>query len=180
MIQYTWYETNSTKILLAGDESGLRYLLFEKSGMCQNGNAPQTHWTHNAQAFPKVREQLDEYFAGTRETFDVQLAPAGTDFQKRVWRELEEIPYGQTVSYADIATRIGSPKAVRAVGSANGKNPISIIIPCHRVIGSDGRLAGYGGGLSTKVKLLEREGLSVDTQQQVATSRSLVSVSSPV
>jgi methylated-DNA-[protein]-cysteine S-methyltransferase len=96
------------------------------------------------------RKQLDEYFKGERREFFLNLQPAGTDFQKSVWRQLEKIPYGKTTSYAEIAALIGKPNASRAVGSANGKNPIAIIIPCHRVIGSDGTLTGYGGGLWRK------------------------------
>ncbi len=102
--------------------------------------------------------QLDEYFNGNRQTFALNLEPDGTDFQKSVWQELLTIPYGQTVSYLDIAQALGNEKAIRAVGGANGKNPISIIIPCHRVIGSDGSLTGYGGGLWRKEWLLRHEG----------------------
>ena len=105
--------------------------------------------------------QLDEYFAGKRKEFDVPLLFVGTDFQKKVWNELLNIPYGQTVSYGDMARRIGMPKSVRAVANANGANAISIFAPCHRVIGSDGSLTGYGGGLAAKKMLLELEsGLS--------------------
>ncbi|MBN1874809.1 MAG: methylated-DNA--[protein]-cysteine S-methyltransferase [Anaerolineae bacterium] len=103
--------------------------------------------------------QLAEYFSGTRTMFDVPLAPEGTDFQKMVWQELRNIPYGQTASYGDIANSIGKPKASRAVGAANGKNPIPIIVPCHRIIGSNGKLTGYGGGLWRKEWLLKHEGI---------------------
>ncbi len=102
--------------------------------------------------------QFDEYFAGERREFILPLAPAGTDFQQRVWQQLTTIPFGQTVSYLDIAAALGNEKAVRAVGLANGRNPISLIIPCHRVIGSDGTLTGYGGGLWRKEWLLKHEG----------------------
>lgn len=102
--------------------------------------------------------ELGEYFAGVRREFDVPLAPQGTPFQERVWAALLEVGYGRTATYADIARAIGSPKSVRAVGLANGRNPIPIIIPCHRIIGSDGSLTGYGGGLEIKRKLLELEG----------------------
>ena len=102
--------------------------------------------------------QLEEYFAGRRRQFDLPLDLHGTEFQKRCWQELLKIPYGETRSYADVARAIGNPSAVRAVGLANGQNPIAIIVPCHRVIGSDGSLTGYGGGLETKRKLLELEG----------------------
>ncbi len=105
----------------------------------------------------KTAAQLDEYFAGKRKEFDIPLLFVGTDFQKKVWDELLSIPYGQTVSYGEMARRIGMPKSVRAVANANGANAISILAPCHRVIGSDGSLTGYGGGLAAKKMLLELE-----------------------
>jgi len=101
--------------------------------------------------------QLEEYFSGKRKVFDIKVNPEGTDFRKCVWNELLKIPYGETVSYGEIAERIGNPKSVRAVGLANGSNTISIIIPCHRVIGKNGNLVGYGGGLQNKRFLLELE-----------------------
>ncbi len=106
----------------------------------------------------RVRRALERYFAGERLDFDLDVAPAGTPFQRRVWRALQEIPYGRTLSYGELARRIGAPRAVRAVGRANGSNPIPIVIPCHRVIGADGTLTGYGGGLEKKRALLELEG----------------------
>ena len=105
----------------------------------------------------EARRQLVEYFAGSRQSFDLPLAARGTPFQQRVWQQLRAIPYGETISYAELARRIGSPTAVRAVGAANGRNPIAIIVPCHRVIGSDGTLTGYAGGLDAKRTLLELE-----------------------
>jgi methylated-DNA-[protein]-cysteine S-methyltransferase len=102
-------------------------------------------------------KQIDEYFQGNRKTFSLNLIMQGTDFQKSVWRQLRKIPYGTTASYGEVAVAIGNPTACRAVGSANGKNPISIIVPCHRVIGSDGTLTGYGGGLWRKEWLLKHE-----------------------
>ena len=102
-------------------------------------------------------KQIDEYFKGNRSKFLLNLDPAGTKFQRSVWRQLEKIPFGEVVSYGQIAEAIGNPRACRAVGNANGKNPISIIIPCHRVIGSDGRLTGYGGGLWRKEWLIKHE-----------------------
>jgi methylated-DNA-[protein]-cysteine S-methyltransferase len=101
--------------------------------------------------------ELDEYFAATRTSFDVEVAPTGTDFQVRVWAALRTIPYGTTTSYGELARQVGNPRASRAVGLANGRNPIAIIIPCHRVIGADGSLTGYGGGLPTKRHLLALE-----------------------
>jgi methylated-DNA-[protein]-cysteine S-methyltransferase len=104
-----------------------------------------------------ARGQLEDYFAGRRQDFDLPLVPAGTAFQRAVWDELLRIPFGATTSYGQVAERLGRPRAVRAVGAANGRNPIAIIVPCHRVIGSDGRLTGYGGGLPTKQWLLAHE-----------------------
>ena len=103
-------------------------------------------------------EQLAEYFRGTRRRFELPLAPRGTDFQRRVWQALAEIPYGETRSYGEIARVIGRPRAVRAVGAANGRNPLPIVVPCHRVIGSDGSLTGFAWGLAAKICLLELEG----------------------
>lgn len=106
----------------------------------------------------RVAAQLEEYFAGTRTTFDLPLEPGGTDFQLSVWELLRKIPYGVTTSYGELARRLGDPKATRAVGAANGANPIPIIVPCHRVVGSKGELTGFGGGLDRKRWLLEHEG----------------------
>jgi methylated-DNA-[protein]-cysteine S-methyltransferase len=110
-------------------------------------------------ALRTVAAQLAEYFAGRRKTFECEVAPHGTPFQRQVWAELQRIPYGSTISYAQLARRVGNPAAFRAVGSANGANPIAIVIPCHRVIASDGSLGGFGGGLPTKDKLLQLEGV---------------------
>ena len=101
--------------------------------------------------------QLREYFAGERTAFDLPLAPDGTDFQRRVWEQLRLIPYGTTVSYGELARRLGAPSASRAVGAANGRNPIAIVVPCHRVIGADGSLTGFGGGMDAKRVLLDLE-----------------------
>jgi methylated-DNA-[protein]-cysteine S-methyltransferase len=111
----------------------------------------------DATPFPILIDQLQEYFAGERKEFDVPLSPQGTTFQRVVWAHLRDIPYGQTISYGELAKRIRSPKACRAVGLANGKNPISIIVPCHRVIGANGKLTGYGGGIENKQILLDLE-----------------------
>ena len=107
----------------------------------------------------RAAEQVSAFLAGTRRSFDLGLAPAGTAFQRRVWRALQEIPYGTTISYGTVAARIDQPRAAQAVGRANGANPIPIVIPCHRVIGADGSLTGYGGGLAVKEKLLQLEGV---------------------
>jgi methylated-DNA-[protein]-cysteine S-methyltransferase len=121
---------------------------------------------------PVIREalrQLAEYFAGDRQDFDLPLAPEGTAFQRTVWRALAEIPYGETRSYGQIAHAIGKPAAVRAVGAANGSNPLAIIVPCHRVIGSSGRLVGYGGGLPMKRMLLDLEAEHAERLRKAAT-----------
>ena len=111
----------------------------------------------------ETERQLGEYFAGTRNQFDLPLEPTGTEFQKKVWRALQEIPFGQTRSYLDLAKSIGSAKAVRAVGAANGKNPLSIVVPCHRVVGANGTLTGFAGGLEAKAKLLALEARNVSS-----------------
>ena len=127
--------------------------------------AIETFGELDAEPFAAVADQLAEYFAGRRTEFDLPLASGGTPFQRTVWAALREIPYGETITYAELAQRIGRPTASRAVGLANGKNPISIIVPCHRVIGSSGDLTGYGGGLARKRHLLdfERGGALFDT-----------------
>jgi methylated-DNA-[protein]-cysteine S-methyltransferase len=111
-----------------------------------------------------ARAQLESYFAGERTTFDLPIAPQGTEFQRQVWTALRAIPFGGTISYGELARRIGDPKAMRAVGSANGRNPIPIIVPCHRVIGADGSLTGFGGGLDRKRWLLAHEGAAVELE----------------
>jgi methylated-DNA-[protein]-cysteine S-methyltransferase len=118
--------------------------------------------------FTVAREQLDAYFAGELSDFDLPLAPHGTPFQRRVWDELTRIPFGETISYSELARRLGDPKLVRAVGLANGRNPIAIVIPCHRVIGADGSLVGYGGGLDRKRWLLDHEAVASGRQLNLA------------
>jgi methylated-DNA-[protein]-cysteine S-methyltransferase len=120
--------------------------------------APEAFGRRDPAAFAQVRAQLDEYFAGERQQFELPLAAAGTPFQREVWRALHTIPYGRTWTYGELASAIGRPTAVRAVGAANGRNPISIIVPCHRVIGSTGAMTGYGGGIAHKTTLLQLEG----------------------
>lgn len=115
----------------------------------------------DARVFAEVRAQLEAYFTGARRTFELLLAPQGTAFQRDVWAALAQIPYGTTTSYAEIARAIGRPQAVRAVGAANGKNPLSIVVPCHRVVGKSGALTGYAGGLRNKERLLHLEGLKL-------------------
>jgi len=140
--------------MLMADDSGLRRIDFV------NGRNPvRSHpqWRESVERLGETIRQLHAYFAGELKAFDLPLAPQGTPFQLAVWKRLCEIPYGETISYGELARRIGNPNASRAVGLANGSNPIPIVIPCHRVIGSNGKLTGYGGGLPIKEKLLGLE-----------------------
>ncbi len=123
----------------------------------RGGPEPSAAWQPDERKFDVVCRELAAYFDGTLHDFSLALEPRGTTFQRQVWNELRRIPYGETISYGELARRIGQPNASRAVGRANGQNPISIIIPCHRVIGADGTLTGYGGGLDRKLRLLELE-----------------------
>ncbi|MGH8148453.1 MAG: methylated-DNA--[protein]-cysteine S-methyltransferase [Steroidobacteraceae bacterium] len=151
-----WHEIESPvgTLLLAGDGRSLRHVHFQVE---RRARRPDREWVHDPRPFAAAVSELDEYFAGRRRDFDLPLAPEGTEFQRTVWRALGRIPYGETVSYGELARRIGSPRASRAVGLANGANPIPIIVPCHRVIGADGSLTGFGGGLEIKGKLLALE-----------------------
>jgi methylated-DNA-[protein]-cysteine S-methyltransferase len=139
---------------LAADAQGLRQVSFESS---KRAAPVQRQWRENNSPFAEVIRQLQAYFGGQLREFKLRLAPEGTEFQLRVWNSLRTIPYGETISYAQLAQKIGNPQAVRAVGLANGCNPIPIIVPCHRVIGSDGSLTGFGGGLANKKILLALE-----------------------
>jgi methylated-DNA-[protein]-cysteine S-methyltransferase len=153
-VLYTTNDSPIGELLLVGDGSSLHRLHM------QEGRKPSRvhhRWKRSAAPFATVLRQLEEYFAGDRTTFDVNLETSGTAFQRRVWSALQEIPYGETISYGEIARRIGIPSASRAVGTANGLNPIAVIVPCHRVIGADGTLTGYGGGLERKRFLLDLE-----------------------
>lgn len=154
MKQYCYYESPIGRLLLVGSDGVLEELHFPNS-------PTQKHlgedWQYDAACFRHILEQLAEYFAGKRQEFDLEIAPRGTAFQQQVWQELRKIPFGRTASYGEIAARIGNGKASRAVGMANGKNPIPIIVPCHRVIGKDGSLTGFGGGLEVKKQLLNLE-----------------------
>jgi methylated-DNA-[protein]-cysteine S-methyltransferase len=142
-------------LLLAGDSAALHVLAF---GIGSRPRDIDTDWMLDTKGVLKnVRKELDAYFAGRLKKFTTALAFNGTPFQNEVWKQLTRIPYGETISYLDLANRINNPKAVRAVGMANGANPIAIIVPCHRVIGSNGSLTGFGGGLPNKRALLELE-----------------------
>ncbi len=150
-LYYSRIDSPVGSLLLAVSDRGLVALEFG-CGKIAAG------WVESPERTAPYARQLEEYFLGRRRRFDRPLDLRGTDFQKRCWEELLQIPYGETRSYAEIARAIGNPLAVRAVGLANGQNPIAIMVPCHRVIGSDGSLIGYGGGLEVKRRLLELEG----------------------
>jgi methylated-DNA-[protein]-cysteine S-methyltransferase len=154
IMRYTQIDSPVGPLLLVADDVGLRQILFVNG---RHPARPAPEWTPDARPLEETARQLRSYFAGEREQFDLPLAPEGTKFQQEVWHRLCEIPYGETVSYGELARRIGNPKASRAVGLANGSNPLPIVIPCHRVIGSNGKLTGYGGGLPIKEKLLALE-----------------------
>lgn len=154
-IFYDYYETGIIgRLTLVGNGQGLCHIAFE------HANRPvaiSNDWTHDPAFFEAVKAQLQEYFKGERRQFDFALAPKGTAFQQRVWQALRQIPYGAVVSYRWVAEQIDQPKAVRAVGGANARNPLPVIIPCHRVIGSNGELTGFGGGLAVKERLIALE-----------------------
>jgi methylated-DNA-[protein]-cysteine S-methyltransferase len=148
------------ELTLVGSDRGLAAVLWEDDDPSRvRLGATNEERTHPV--LVQAQQQLEEYFAGKRRKFTVKLDPAGTEFQNKVWSALRTIPFGETRSYGEIADQIGSRKAVRAVGAANGRNPISIIVPCHRVIGADGKLTGFAGGLDVKARLLALEGGSV-------------------
>jgi len=155
MSRYATYPGPEGELFLAVDDDGrvLRVHFVDVDGALP----VEPGWEEDADALTNMSHQLDEYFAGTRTDFDLELAPHGTPFQLEVWEQLRAIPYGETISYGQLADRVGRPGAARAVGSANGQNPIAIIVPCHRVIGADGSLTGFGGGLPWKRWLLQRE-----------------------
>ena len=150
MTSYTTVDSPIGELLLTAEDGALTRL---------NMSPFDVHpdWRHDPDALSDAATQLEEYFAGERTSFDLDLAPAGTEFQQRVWAMLLEIPFGETTTYGTLAGRLGNPRTVRAVGLANGRNPIAVIIPCHRVIGANGSLVGFGGGLERKRVLLDHE-----------------------
>jgi methylated-DNA-[protein]-cysteine S-methyltransferase len=155
-MKYTVMNSPVGPLLIAGDEAGLHFILF---GSGKRAAKPDPDWQElECSVVRETIRQLQAYFNKKLTRFDLPLQPAGTPFQLAVWRELEKIPYGEVISYGTLASRIGKPHASRAVGAANRSNPISIVVPCHRVIGSNGKLIGYGGGLPIKEALLELEG----------------------
>jgi methylated-DNA-[protein]-cysteine S-methyltransferase len=151
---YTRMDSPIGELLLLGDGHAL-HGLYMQAGRKPTSIAPD--WELTPAAFLDVRTQLTEYFAGMRTSFEVPLVMDGAPFQRRVWRALQDIAYGETISYGELARRIGHPSAARAVGMANGRNPLAVIVPCHRVIGADGTLTGYGGGIERKRLLLDLE-----------------------
>lgn len=154
MMDYDYLETPIGRLLLVADEEGLRHIDFPNTDQDARIEAD---WHRNRRFLGPTIEQLEAYFSGDLYAFDLALAARGTAFRKSVWNELVRIPYGETISYGELARRIRQPHASRAVGAANGANPLPIIVPCHRVIGSSGKLTGFGGGLPTKQWLLEHE-----------------------
>jgi methylated-DNA-[protein]-cysteine S-methyltransferase len=150
-LNYIYMDTPIGKLLLAGDQAAVHQIRFGPA-------SPERGWIEGSTGpIDEAARQLREYFSGKRTDFDLPLSPQGTQFQKSVWRELCGIPYGQTISYGELARRVGNPKASRAVGAANGQNPLPIVVPCHRVIGANGKMTGFGGGIPVKEALLALE-----------------------
>lgn len=162
MHQYTIMESPIGPLMLVGSETGLYAIHFTRDGVRP---MPEAGWQHDPAALAQAVQQLTEYFAGERRAFSLALAPQGTPFQREVWAALQTIPYGQTTSYGVLAGQLGRPSAARAVGAANGQNPLPIVIPCHRVVGSNGALTGYAGGLAIKRALLKLEGAALGPEQ---------------
>jgi methylated-DNA-[protein]-cysteine S-methyltransferase len=161
MIAHIPMDTPIGPLLLVADDGGLREIHFETG---RHPRAPSETWlAGETEVLREARAQLAAYFSGRLRAFDLPLAPRGSPFQLRVWRALLDVSYGTTCSYAEIARRLGSASATRAVGAANGRNPLPIVVPCHRVIGADGSLTGYGGGLEVKRYLLRLEGALQET-----------------
>jgi len=159
MMRYCYVNSPIGKLFVAGDEEGLRQISFPKS---KKRVKPDPDWVEDRAFLHDAVEQLERYFQGKLKKFRLKLAPAGTPFQLKALKELQKVPYGETVSYGELARRVGNPKACRAVGGVNARNPLAIVIPCHRVVGSNGNLTGFGGGLDVKQTLLDHEqGLGV-------------------
>ena len=154
MIYYQYMKSSVGKLLVAGNEKGLHFINFPIEG---KPSLPESEWKENSKPLQEALHQLEAYFAGTLKTFSLSLCLNVSPFQKKVLTALRRVPYGETVSYGELAKNIGNPKASRAVGQANARNPIPIVIPCHRVIGSSGKLTGFGGGIAVKQSLLDLE-----------------------
>lgn len=161
-IHYDRFDSPIGPLTVAADDNGVRHILFAENRHDAKG---REQWQRDPDAVAEPRRQLLEYLQGKRRRFDLILAPAGTDFQLDVWQMLAQIPFGATWSYKELAERLGKPTATRAVGAANGRNPLPIVLPCHRVIGNNGALTGFGGGLPTKVALLKLEGVPVEEER---------------
>lgn len=160
---YRYMDSPIGRLLLAGVSDSLHYIGFpEGKGALNPGTAWRMAEAGEENILDQAAQQLAEYFDGRRQSFNLNLSPAGTSFQKTVWTQLRTIPFGETRTYGEIASAIGKPSAVRAVGAANGRNPLPIVVPCHRVVGSNGTLTGFGGGLPAKVALLTLEGIVFD------------------
>ncbi|MEE8587570.1 MAG: methylated-DNA--[protein]-cysteine S-methyltransferase [Acidobacteriota bacterium] len=153
-MRYRFVDSRLGPVLVAADEQGLREVSFQEG---VNPAMLRAGWVEDQDFLEEPARQLQSYLAGSLRRFDLRLAPRGTPFQQKVWRALEEIPYGRTITYSELAQSIGRPAACRAVGAANGRNPLPIVLPCHRVIGSNGTLTGYGAGLKFKEALLQLE-----------------------
>lgn len=165
MINYEIYPTAFGPVAIAADEEGLVALQFHSD---ERPARVAPDWQRGATALTdRAARQMEEYFDGRRREFELPLNPRGTDFQRSVWKVLQQIPYGYTRSYSKQAESLGNPKAIRAVAAANGANPIAVIVPCHRVIGADGSLTGYAGGLDMKARLLTLEGASFVQQSKL-------------
>jgi methylated-DNA-[protein]-cysteine S-methyltransferase len=161
-MKYAMMESPVGRLTVAGEEDGIQFILF---GTGNKAAKPERDWQESGcSVIDETIRQLQAYFERKRTQFDLPLREKGTPFQMEVWRELRKIPYGKVISYGELANRIGKPNASRAVGAANGANPIPIVIPCHRVIGANGKMTGYGGGLPVKEALLELEGFRAATQ----------------
>lgn len=163
-VHYRYHDSPLGRLLLVGDQAGLLQVSMD---IDHRPWRLEPTWRSGDTELDEVCRQLDAYFAGKRQAFDLRLAPRGTAFQQAVWQALLNIPFGQTSSYSALAAQIGRPSAMRAVGAANGANPIAVIIPCHRVIGRDGSLTGYAGGLTRKALLLQLEGAQLPHQAEM-------------
>ena len=162
---YTRFNTDYCEIILAGDEKGLAHLHLN-TGKGKRIFIIDEDWKRNDEFFSEEVKQINEYFDGKRQVFSIKLNPSGTEYQKKIWNELTKIKFGKTVSYKDIAAKTGNRNSSRAVGTANSKNPVPLIIPCHRVIGSSGKLTGFAHGLDIKQKLLDFESIQIRSSKE--------------
>jgi methylated-DNA-[protein]-cysteine S-methyltransferase len=173
MIRYSTFDSPLGTLIAVAAGGALNGLYFDDQRYLPSLPADARE-DRAAPLLARCRRQLDEYFRGERRAFDLPLAPEGTGFQRRVWTEIARIPFGKTITYAELAKRAGAPGSARAAGSATGRNPLGIIVPCHRVVGSDGSLTGYAGGIPRKTRLLEIEGVAVQSCPRGVPAGSLV------